>query len=171
MLLLGLAGAWLTRLPGGASYPVDLLPALLLPALLLGGLAIELSARSVQIGALTPVSAPSVRLESGLVETMREIGGAIGVAVVSTVLLTRAGEGATVEETFDAFQAAFGVIVVIAGLGVLLALFAFPRMGRTAGADMHGVSVGVEAVGLSDWEEIGSRDTIARPSLTCCSAG
>jgi hypothetical protein len=31
-------------------------------------------------------------LASGLVETMREIGGAVGVAVVSTVLVSRAGE-------------------------------------------------------------------------------
>jgi hypothetical protein len=31
-------------------------------------------------------------LASGLVETMREIGGAVGVAAVSTVLVSRAGE-------------------------------------------------------------------------------
>ncbi len=145
MLLLGLAGAWLTRLPVGADYPVDLLP-----ALLLGGLAIGLSAPSVQIGALAGVSSPSVGLASGLVEMMRELGGAIGVAVVSTVLLTRAGEGASIEATFEAFRAAFGVIVIIAGLGVLLVMFAFPKTGKIAGADVHGVSVGAEAVGVSD---------------------
>ncbi len=145
MLLLGLAGAWSTRLPVGEDYPVDLLP-----ALLLGGLAIGLSAPSVQIGALAGVSSPSVGLASGLVEMMRELGGAIGVAVVSTVLLTRAGEGASIEATFEAFRAAFGVIVIIAGLGVLLVMFAFPKTGKIAGADVHGVSVGAEAVGVSD---------------------
>ncbi len=145
MLLLGLAGAWLTRLPQGASYPVDLLP-----ALLLAGMAIGLSAPSVQIGALAGVSGPSVGLASGLVETMREIGGAVGVAVVSTVLLTRAGEGATIEATFEAFRAGFGVIVIIAAIGVLVAMFAFPRVGKIAVADPHGVSVGAEAVAVAD---------------------
>ena len=145
MLLLGLAGAWLARLPEGADYAVDLLP-----ALLLGGIAIGLSAPAVQIGALTGVTGPSVGLASGLVETMRELGGAIGVAIVSTVLLTRAGDGASVESTFEAFRAGFGVIVVLAGLGVLIAAIAFPRAGRIAGADAHGVSIGAEAVGVSD---------------------
>ena len=61
----------------------------LLPAFLLAGLAIGMSAPSVQIGALTGVAPQTVGLASGLVETMREIGGAVGIAAVSTVLASR----------------------------------------------------------------------------------
>jgi hypothetical protein len=53
------------------------------------------------------------------VETMREIGGAVGVAAVSTVLISRAG--------VNAFHAAFWVIFVVAALGALTAAITFPR--------------------------------------------
>ena len=49
-----------------------------------------LSAPAIQIGALSGVTRSMTGLASGLVETMREIAGAIGVAVVSTVLVSRA---------------------------------------------------------------------------------
>jgi hypothetical protein len=47
-----------------------------------------------QIGALSGVRGASAGLASGLVETMREIGGAVGIAVVTTVLVTRTNDGA-----------------------------------------------------------------------------
>jgi hypothetical protein len=50
---------------------------------------------------------------------MREIGGAIGVAAVSTVLVSRAG--------VNAFHAAFWVLFVVAALGALTAAVGFPR--------------------------------------------
>ena len=58
-------------------------------------------------------------LASGLVETMREIAGAVGVAAVSTVLVSRAG--------VNAFHAAFWVIFAVAALGALTAAIGFPR--------------------------------------------
>jgi hypothetical protein len=58
-------------------------------------------------------------LAGGLVETMREIGGAVGVAAVSTVLISRAG--------VNAFHAAFWVLFVVAALGALTAAIGFPR--------------------------------------------
>lgn len=82
MTLGALGVAWLTRVPPGADYLTDLLPAFLLV-----GIAIGLSAPSVQIGALSGVAGPTVGLASGLVETMREIGGAVGIAAVSPVLV------------------------------------------------------------------------------------
>jgi hypothetical protein len=51
---------------------------------------------------------------------MREIGGAVGVAAVSAVLVSRAG--------VNAFHAAFRMIfVVVAALGALTAAIGFPR--------------------------------------------
>lgn len=54
-----------------------------------------------------------------MVETTREIGGAIGVAAVATVLISHAGLGA--------FHAAFWVIVAVAAFGALVAAISFPR--------------------------------------------
>lgn len=50
---------------------------------------------------------------------MREIGGAVGVAAVSTVPISRAG--------VNAFHAAFWVIFGVAALGALTAAIGFPR--------------------------------------------
>ena len=129
MSLAALGMAWLTRLPPGADYLTDLLP-----ALLLAGFAIGLSAPSVQIGALTGVAGRTVGLASGLVETMREIGGAVGIAAASTVLTARTSDANALTDpaaresaAFDAFQSAFTVTLVLAVLGVLVAAIAFPR--------------------------------------------
>ena len=73
-------------------------------------------------------------LASGLVETMREIGGAIGVAAVSTVLVSRAGAIAGTTGSapralaaVNAFHAAYWVIFAVAALGALTAAIALPR--------------------------------------------
>ena len=86
-LTLGAVGmALLTRIEPGTHY------ADLLPAFVLAGLAIGMSAPSVQIGALTGVAPQTVGLASGLVETMREIGGAVGIAAAATVLASRSSD-------------------------------------------------------------------------------
>jgi predicted MFS family arabinose efflux permease len=86
LTLMAIGMLWLTRVPADGSYVTDLLP-----AFLLAGTGIGLSAPSAQIGALSGVSESTSGLVSGLVETMREIGGAAGVAAVSTVLVSRTG--------------------------------------------------------------------------------
>jgi hypothetical protein len=63
-------------------------------------------------------------LASGFVETLREIGGAVGVAAVATVLVSRATHGGS---AVNAFHAAFWVIFVVAALGALTAAISFPR--------------------------------------------
>jgi Na+/proline symporter len=80
-----------------------------------------MSAPAAQIGALSGVTESMTGLASGLVETTREIGGAIGVAVVATVLVSHVGD------TADAFQNAFWVMFGVAALGALTAAITFPR--------------------------------------------
>jgi hypothetical protein len=65
---------------------------------------------------------------------MREIGGAVGVAAVSTVLVSRAGDIAGAADpaarglaAANAFHAAYWVIFIVAALGALTAAIAFPR--------------------------------------------
>jgi MFS family permease len=114
--LLAISVLLLTRIPAGGNFVTDLLP-----ALLLAGVAGGMAAPAAQIGALSGVTQSMTGLASGLVETMREIGGAVGVAAVSTVLISRAG--------VNAFHAAFWVIFAVAALGALTAAIAFPRRG------------------------------------------
>jgi EmrB/QacA subfamily drug resistance transporter len=110
---------WLTRLPADASYVTDLLP-----AFLLAGVGFGLCAPSLQIGALSGVSESASGLASGLVETMREIGGAAGVAAVSTVLVSHTG--------LDGFHIGFAVIGALAALAALAAGLGFQRAARPA---------------------------------------
>lgn len=129
-LLMVLSGAYLTQVDAGATYTRDLLP-----AFLMAGFAIGLSAPSVQIGALSGVASKSVGLASGLVETMREIGGAVAIATVSTVLVSHTNDASRIVDPvarqsaiFDGFQSAFIVIVAMAALGAAVASIAFPRL-------------------------------------------
>jgi MFS family permease len=112
--LLAISVLLLTRIPAGGDFATDLLP-----ALLLAGVAGGMAAPAAQIGALSGVTHSMTGLASGLLETMREIGGAVGVAAVSTVLVSRAG--------VNAFHAAFWVIFAVAVLGALAAAIGFPR--------------------------------------------
>jgi EmrB/QacA subfamily drug resistance transporter len=125
LALLSVSALLMAQVPADADYATDLLP-----ALLLAGVAVGMCAPAAQIGALSGVRDSESGLASGLVETMREIGGAVGVAGVSTVLISRADEiaGAANPATVaaDAFNAAFWVMFVLAALGALTAAIAFP---------------------------------------------
>ena len=130
--LLAVAMVWLTRVPADASYVADVLP-----AFFLAGIAIGLCAPSAQIGALSGVSESEAGLAAGLVETMREVGGAAGVAAVSTVLLSDAG--------ISGFHAAFVVIAIAAALGAVTAAVAFEGRIVVADADEPVLALDVEA--------------------------
>ena len=112
--LLAVGMLWLAQVPADAGYLVDVLP-----AFLLAGLGFGLCGPSLQIGALSGVTAAESGLASGLVETMREIGAAAGVAAVSTVLV--AGTG------LDGFHTAFAAIGILAVLGFFTAATGFRR--------------------------------------------
>jgi MFS family permease len=109
----------LTLVPSDAGYVADLLPALLLL-----GVSVGLTGPTVQIGAMTGVQRQQAGLASGLVETMREIGGAVGIAAVSTVLVSRT----PVAGPLAGFHAAFGVAAAMAVLGAVVAAIAFPNV-------------------------------------------
>ena len=119
LLITGLAlvtiGAWwLARIPADAGYVTDLLP-----AFLLAGIGFGFCGPAAQLAALSGVSRSHAGLASGLVETMGEIGGATGVAIVSTVLVTGAG--------LPGFHTAFVIIGALALTGVAVAATGFAR--------------------------------------------
>ena len=78
------AGLWLlSRLPQDARYLHDVMP-----ALALSGLGVGLAFVTLSIGALEGVTEPDAGLASGLVNATQQIGGALGVAILSTVALS-----------------------------------------------------------------------------------
>ena len=76
---------YLVRVPADASYWQDLFP-----AFLAFGIGIGASTIAVQVAAFTGIEARVSGLAGGLVETAREIGGALGTAIVATVAIARA---------------------------------------------------------------------------------
>ena len=113
---------WYTQIPVHASYWSDLLPGYLLV-----GFALPFSFIPVSIAALAGVEGHEAGLASGLINTAQQIGGAIGVAVTSSVSithfthLTKAGHPFASSFTSGS-QWAFWVTVGIAAVGLVATL-------------------------------------------------
>jgi hypothetical protein len=118
-LVLAVSAAWLTRIDTDANFLTDVFP-----AFFLAGVAVGLSAPTVQIGALSGVRGEHIGLASGLVETFREIGGAFAIAAVSTVLVSQVADNGAME--IQGFRYAFYVIVVAGLLGAIVSSIGFP---------------------------------------------
>jgi EmrB/QacA subfamily drug resistance transporter len=113
---------WYTQIPVHASYASDLLPGYLLI-----GFALPFSFIPVSIAALAGVEQHEAGLASGLINTAQQVGGAIGVAVTSSVLLTHSNtllkEGTQFPAAFTSgTKWAFWVTVGIAVAGLLATL-------------------------------------------------
>jgi hypothetical protein len=74
---------WLARVPAGADYWVDLFPAFVLV-----GVGVGLSAVAAQVAAFIGIPRTVSGLAGGMLETSREIGGALGTAIVASVAIT-----------------------------------------------------------------------------------
>ena len=90
LLVSALSVAWLTRLPVDGQYFWDLFP-----AFVLGGAGMGLSFVPVTIASLTGVERSDAGVASGLINTSRQIGGAIGIAAVSAIAATSTSNYAT----------------------------------------------------------------------------
>jgi EmrB/QacA subfamily drug resistance transporter len=110
---------WYTQIPVDASFWSDLLPGYFLV-----GFALPFTFIPVSIAALAGVQHHEAGLASGLINTAQQIGGAIGVAVTSSVAITHANtllkEGQSRSAAFTSgYQWAFWVTVGIAVAGLL----------------------------------------------------
>jgi sugar phosphate permease len=76
---------WYTQISVDGAYPIDLLPGFLLV-----GFGLPFSFIPISILALGGVEERQAGLASGLINTSQQIGGAIGVAVMSTVAIEHA---------------------------------------------------------------------------------
>ena len=101
LLVSALSVAWLTRLPVDGQYFWDLFP-----AFVLGGAGMGLSFVPVTIASLTGVERADAGVASGLINTSRQIGGAIGIAAVSAIAATSARSYADAHAAVTATSAA-----------------------------------------------------------------
>jgi EmrB/QacA subfamily drug resistance transporter len=121
LLVLAASMGYYTRIPVHGHFWPDLLPAYLTFAL---GLAFAFV--PVTIAALAQVAPDDAGLASGLINTNQQIGGAIGIALVSTIFVSSAKgllkTGYSPAEAFTSgYQDAFWALIALALLGALAA--------------------------------------------------
>ena len=112
--------ALLTRLPVDGHYFPDLLP-----AFVLGGAGMGLSFVPITIAGLTGVDRADAGVASGLVNTSRQIGGAIGIAAASAIAVTASSRftgapAGSVEAIDHGLQTALYALVGMLVLGAVL---------------------------------------------------
>ena len=122
MSLLTVGLVYFSQVSVGGTYLSDLLPGFLLI-----GIGIGFSFVPISIAALAGVQASEAGLASGLINTSQQIGGALGIAALSTIATSRTDDAvasgtALPAALVDGFSSAFLAGAVIAGLGIVAAL-------------------------------------------------
>jgi EmrB/QacA subfamily drug resistance transporter len=122
LILLTAGMVWYSQIPVDGSYASDLLPGYLMV-----GVGIAFAFVPVTIAALAGVVEREAGLASGLLNTSQQIGGAIGVAVASTVFTSRfdslVGEGKAVPVALTGgYRWAFWALVVFGVAAVIAAV-------------------------------------------------
>jgi EmrB/QacA subfamily drug resistance transporter len=116
MALCGLGGLFLTQVSVGGSYLGDLF----LGLLILGpGIGAAYVAGS--IASLTGVAETEAGLASGLNNASFQIGGAVGVAILSSVAVSGAHGADSLTALTSGYQSAFAAAIAVAAFGVLAA--------------------------------------------------
>jgi EmrB/QacA subfamily drug resistance transporter len=127
VLVIGMAALtggllFFTQVSVGGSYVRDLLPGFLVL-----GVGIGFSFVPISIAALAGVKPAEAGLASGLINTSQQIGGALGIAALSTIATSHTQDAvargsALPVALVDGFQSAFVAGAIVAGLGVIAAL-------------------------------------------------
>jgi EmrB/QacA subfamily drug resistance transporter len=126
LLFAALSEGLLIRLPVHGHYVSDLLPSFILI-----GLGLGVSFVAVTISGLQGIAPNDAGVASGLVNTSRQIGGAVGLAVVSTIATTSTGRHVSslsaAEHLTHGFRVSFAALAGLALVGVLLTGIALRR--------------------------------------------
>ncbi len=127
-----------TQVSAGGSYVGDVLIPSVIVAIGLG-----LSFVSMTIIAVSGVTHHEAGMASGLLNTAQQVGGALGLAVLSAVAIARTGSvgGNGPAALTEGFQSAFMVGAGFAFLGVVLALLFVPHVKPEAVAEAQEVPV------------------------------
>jgi EmrB/QacA subfamily drug resistance transporter len=113
---------YFTQVSVGGSYLGDLLPGFLLI-----GVGLGFSFVPISIAALAGVEASEAGLASGLINTSQQIGGALGIAALSTIATSQSSHAlssgsALPNALVHGFTWAFVAGAIAAGIGILVAL-------------------------------------------------
>jgi EmrB/QacA subfamily drug resistance transporter len=122
MAALTLGLLYFTRVSVGGSYLGDLMPGFLII-----GVGIGFSFVPISIAALAGVTPSEAGLASGLINTSQQIGGALGIAALSTIATSRTGDSVASGSVLpvalvDGFSSAFLAGAIFAALGLVAAL-------------------------------------------------
>jgi len=114
---------YFTQVSVGGSYWADLLPGFLII-----GVGIPFAFVPISIAAVAGTKREEAGLASGLINTSQQIGGAVGIAILSTVATSTTNDAIASGTDLpfaltDGFQAAFWVGAAVALAGVLVSLF------------------------------------------------
>jgi EmrB/QacA subfamily drug resistance transporter len=144
-LILTTAGLLLlTQLPVHGSYVANVLPAILLSSLGMGAVFMPLT-----LIATTGLDDADQGLASGLFNTSQQVGGALGLAILSTLATSKTASagGSSTHALVTGFHWAFGAgaVVMIAALGVMLALLRKRHVARIEEQAVSGEPVTVAA--------------------------
>jgi EmrB/QacA subfamily drug resistance transporter len=127
---------YFTQVSVGGSYLADLLPGFLLIAVGLG-----FSFVPISIAALAGIQPAEAGLASGLINTSQQIGGALGIAALSTIATSRtedaiAGGSTQAAALVSGFHGAFLAGVILAAIGIVAALTLIRRDELEQGAEL-----------------------------------
>jgi predicted small integral membrane protein len=122
MVTLSAGLLYFTQVSVGGSYLGDLLPGFLLV-----GIGLGFSFVPISIAALAGVQSSEAGLASGLINTSQQIGGALGIAALSTIATSRtedaiAGGSAQADALVHGFTGAFVAGLIVAAIGILATL-------------------------------------------------
>jgi hypothetical protein len=127
LLLVAVGLALLTQLPAHGHYFWDLFP-----SALVSGIGMAFTFVPMTIAGLTGVERADAGVASGLINTTRQVGGAVGLAAVSAIAISSTDSGLTTSLT-GSFHTAFEILTGLALLGAAVAIV-FLAPSRRAGA-------------------------------------
>ena len=147
MALMGAGSLLLTQVSVSGSYVGDIFF-----GLLVFGPGVGLAFVPATVAALAGVAEREAGLASGLSNTAFQIGAALGVAILTTVAVSRsddylaANDGAnSLVVLNEGFQSAFLALVVLAGIGIALALLLLGRPRRAPQERLDAVPVPIQS--------------------------
>jgi MFS family permease len=123
LVLTGLGCVYLTGVSVGGSYLGDIFFGLLLFGPGLGAAYVAGS-----IWSLAGVDEADAGLASGLNNSAFQIGGAVGVAILSTVAVSHADGTGPLAALTNGFQAAFATAIIFAAVGLVVAIALLARL-------------------------------------------
>jgi len=115
-LLSAVSVGLLTRLPVDGRYFADLFP-----AFVLGGAGMALSFVPVTIGGLSGVGRADAGIASGLINTSRQIGGAVGIAAITAVAAGATANAASLADVVHGYRIALIALLGLTLLGAAIA--------------------------------------------------